>query len=906
MRKTFLTYLGLFIVLNYRIQAATLAENLQRDTDGDKISDAVEISIGLNPLDKSDGLSDDDHDGLSLADEINAGTNPNKADSDDDGINDFEECVKTPPTRSSLVRILETNRPTPPPPISQKLKAAKNFIVNSKLSLPTKLKQANQANVDGQVALWTELPSLNGWDPYRGTTVQVWQLNNNQFLGIGNGIKQPLKSLKYGNYILRWKHRLTANSSNNQNYQVRISTSTGQTVFVKNFTPTTENQWEDVFAEFRITPTEHIQRLSLSFSPNNGDALPIFIDDIYLLQAGLNVDLNQDGKIDSGEGPKTNVPFYFWINNDSDKDEFGGNDWSSTLSSEVDYNDNKINSLRDLIDFFPLSLNLAEAIKAYPPDGQTRYILSQKDSAINIVFTGLSTRNAGSYHQKINPDIYGDNANQSWSQAEVHTLNPSIELSATQINNILNRGEIIILVEGRKATSAPIIFTIEKAGVKCLEFSLSLHLDDVEHMYRHINLRDAVTTYEGKRIPDSPANYGRPTEIENPTGWPDNPNYKKYFVFVHGFNVNAQEARGWNNEMFKRFHTAGSQARFIGITWRGDTAPDYHEAVFRALQTGDALAKNLISLVDGPITLAGHSLGNGVIGNAIQRSNLNPQSYLAINAAIPAEAYSSACCTMTQRQNMTEKSWKKYDSRLYASYWNEIFPPSDARSKLTWRNQFNKSQKIICNFYSPGDEIIAKANSITDASIVNLILHQGFNFSDNAWKYQELAKGLSWCDSIAGVFTTRRQAGWAFNDDWWLWEDASEGGKVKYSPDESKTILTSHLITRPFFNYFLEQEIQSNQRNIGSLKASENKVIYDLLARGIPALTYATGIANLNDNIKFNYDLELLGRNTDYWPVAGHEKPSQKQRWLHCDIKNVALPIIYPTFQSMVNQGFLK
>ena len=358
--------------------------------------------------------------------------------------------------------------------------------------------------------------------------------------------------------------------------------------------------------------------------------------------------------------------------------------------------------------------------------------------------------------------------------------------------------------------------------------------------------------------------------------------------------------------MFKRFYVSGSQARFIGVTWRGDTAPDYHEAVFRAFQTGDALAKKLLSFVDGPITLAGHSLGNAVVGNAIQRGNLGVQSYLAINAAIPAEAYSSNCSTITQRQNMTELNWRKYDANLYASYWNELFPASDARSKLTWRNQFNKSQKIVSNFYSGGDEVIAKANSVTEASIVKLVFNQGFNFSDNAWKYQELIKGLSWYSSVASVFMDRRQAGWAFNDDWWLWADATEGSKVKYTPSQARTISGSRLIAKPFFDYFSEREILSTQKNVGSLKASEPKVVYDLLARGIPAMTYATGVMSLNDQVRFNYDLELLGRSTTQWPTAGHEKPSQKLRWLHSDIKNVALPIIYPTFQMMVSQGLLK
>lgn len=908
MKKTFLALfcLSLSFTCRSHLTAASLSENLLRDKDGDRISDAVEISLGLNPLDKSDGFSDTDLDGLSLADEINTGTNPNKADSDDDGISDFDEWENTPTTPSSVARTLQINRPTPPPALSQRPKAAKNWMVNSKIALPTKLKQANQAQFGNQVAQWTDLPSLNGWEPSRGTSVQVWQLDDNQFLSVGNGIKQPLKNSPSGSYILKWKHRQPANNPVAKNYQVKVSTMTGKVIYINNFQPSGVEQWEDVSTEFRINTTETGQHLWLSISPNSGETSPVFIDDIYLLRAGFNVDLNRDGKIAAGEGPRGKAAFYFWINNDTDSTEFSGNDWSTTLSSEADFNDQKINSLRDLIDFFPVSLNFSEAIKAYPPDGQTRYILSQADGAVNIVFTGLNASNAGSFNQKVNSDIYGDTFNQPWSRAEVHPINSSIELSEAQILRMLTNGEVVIMIEGRKATRAPLVFKIEKAGKKCLEVSLPLHLDDVERMYRHVNLRDVVTSYDGKKIYDNPANYGRTTEIEIPSGWPDSQNSKKYFVFVHGFHVNAQQARGWNNEMFKRFYVSGSQARFVGVTWRGDTAPDYHEAVFRSFQTGDALAKKLVSFVDGPITLAGHSLGNAVVGNAIQRGNLGVQSYLAINAAIPAEAYSSNCSTLTQRQNMTELNWRKYDNNLYASYWNELFPSTDARSKLTWRNQFNKSQKIVSNFYSGGDEVIAKANSIAEASIIKLVFNQGFNFSDNAWKYQELVKGLSWYNSVASVFMDRRQAGWAFNDDWWLWTDANEGSKVKYTPSQARTISNSRLINRPFFEYFSEREIQSSQKNTGALKASEPKVIYDLLARGIPAMTYATGVMSLNDQIKFNYDLELLGRSTTHWPTAGHEKPSQKQRWLHSDIKNVALPIIYPTFQMMVSQGLLK
>ena len=61
MKITFLTYLGLFLVLNYNTQAVTLAENLQRDTDGDKICDVVEIpsvQITTDTFRQHDSLSE--------------------------------------------------------------------------------------------------------------------------------------------------------------------------------------------------------------------------------------------------------------------------------------------------------------------------------------------------------------------------------------------------------------------------------------------------------------------------------------------------------------------------------------------------------------------------------------------------------------------------------------------------------------------------------------------------------------------------------------------------------------------------------------------------------------------------------------------------------------------------------
>lgn len=63
------------------------------DTDGDGLRDGYEVANGLNPLDRSDGLSlDTDGDGLTNYNEINIhGTNPDEPDTDFDGLPDGDE-----------------------------------------------------------------------------------------------------------------------------------------------------------------------------------------------------------------------------------------------------------------------------------------------------------------------------------------------------------------------------------------------------------------------------------------------------------------------------------------------------------------------------------------------------------------------------------------------------------------------------------------------------------------------------------------------------------------------------------------------------------------------------------------------------------------------------------------------
>lgn len=67
---------------------------LSGDSDGDGISDDIEVANGLNPNDPVDAIQDQDADGLTTLDELMTyGTSHTNADTDGDGIDDGEEVV---------------------------------------------------------------------------------------------------------------------------------------------------------------------------------------------------------------------------------------------------------------------------------------------------------------------------------------------------------------------------------------------------------------------------------------------------------------------------------------------------------------------------------------------------------------------------------------------------------------------------------------------------------------------------------------------------------------------------------------------------------------------------------------------------------------------------------------------
>ena len=585
--------------------------------------------------------------------------------------------------------------------------------------------------------------------------------------------------------------------------------------------------------------------------------------------------------------------------NDDDSGDMGGDDITKPNSTDAAdtglSNNGTVDGTRDLIDFFPVYLDIKQLLTVLPPSTSIKYKLKQASGALNFVYTNLARDRAFAYHKELLTTGFSDQFDKKPGVAATHRITTTgVELSDAFLTGVKDSGWGVVLLEGREPTTAPLVLAVEKDGVTITEIKVNLSISRVEDMFRHVDLTGAPKNYNDTA--STPPEAVSATRTGQPTGYPDSLTNGKYFVFVHGYNVDGQKARGWNCEVFKRLYVLGSKARFVGVTWHGATGLDYHKAVYQAFQTGDALAGQLSSVTgNADVTIAAHSLGNMVVSHAIQSGGYSPSRYYMINAATPIEAYDFGNVDATQRTAMVEDDWKNRDARFYASNWHQLFGATsdDHRNELSWKDRFRDVLARAYNFYSPGEDVVANVPETDSAAVGSTILNQGFNLTRGAWKSQELVKGVNWTTSLAAAFMERGQGGW----------DAD----LAYLFTSNASITNEQLKTRPFFDEFKENDLINADPAIASNKAGEAKVQYDLLARGLPALSYAAA-ANLVPALggNRNFNMEIEGRTQNQWPSEGHTSSTTQNRWLHSDFKNAALPYVYQMYEAMIAKGSLK
>lgn len=411
----------------------------------------------------------------------------------------------------------------------------------------------------------------------------------------------------------------------------------------------------------------------------------------------------------------------------------------------------------DLLDFAPLWLDLSRLLSQLGDATQYEFRLSQKEDAVNLVWTPFSHEDAGGF-LKHPVMLCGETFDDYVHEAQtIRVTKNGIVIPISTLNQIQtdsNKG--IFLIEGSKTTTHPLVLScyrkshsIWKADTLLFEMKLPLSISPVESMYRWINLREVAQ--EG--------DVERETDIETPLNLPDTETKNLNVFFLHGFNVTEAEARGWHSEMFKRLRQSGSNARYWSVVWNGDAglinAFKYQENVYNAFVTAPYLANYLNTQVAGPKIVLAHSLGNMVVSSAIQDHGMTLSKYFMLNAAIPSEAFDSSQFNDSPLNPLVHDLWRGYTNRTWSCKWNEHFTAPDDRRKLTWKGRFSHVLPYAYNFYSTGDEVFELYHQTPSPETGGTTSKGRY-----AWHKQESYKGRA--SNVRFAFAVTNWSGWGF------------------------------------------------------------------------------------------------------------------------------------------------
>lgn len=695
----------------------------------------------------------------------------------------------------------------------------------------------------------------------------------------------------------------------------------------------------------------------------SGAFLPVRFRPVLLPRLVADVDRDGTLRSDGTDDATASNPFRFWINDDDDH----GDDKRSSAddiplpvgSGARDSADTAVDGIRDLEDFFPVFLDIKSLLNALPiTTGGISYRLRQDDGAIGVVFTNLSRTQALDYLRGAPAGLdtgYGRTLTQKAGEATVTKITAAgVDISSTGAPNasqaffqrIRDNDGGVLLVEASKPTDKPLVLEVWRDSALVAEFKLELKIDPVETMFRYRNLRAQA---HGTAITST--NHGPGFGSATATDAPNDPfaatANRRNLVFVHGYNVNADAARGSAATIFKRFYWSGSKANFYALLWRGDdgqgegpapagATPDYHRNVGHAWQQG-VLFRDFLESLAGETAIMAHSLGNLVAKVALTRARdaANParlvlaskpatvKHYFAVDAAVPLEATSASEITAMSMARMRHSVWNGYAERLWSTNWHELFPNTDARSEFTWQNVFS-GLEVGTNIYSSGEEVLA--NPLDDSTpVIEPVREDGLL----SWVAQEKIKGGN---SIAASLFRSATGGWNFNAAWYYnpTRTLSPGdfGYVEPRPLFSTeateaAVPTTALPSEPFFRRFQATEsggfypgYQGSRLHaaIGDTNADDEArklvTFAKCLGEAIPVLSYAQG---RNTSTKFDALDGNLDLNEAYNPATGTgfktgwpASRGTDTNWKHSDCLNVCYVHHFKFYDHMAINGGLR
>lgn len=210
---------------------------------------------------------------------------------------------------------------------------------------------------------------------------------------------------------------------------------------------------------------------------------PSLTSPAVLVPAGLYLDGNNDGKIEPSkqvDQATIAAPYRSAINDDDDIDLA-----ATTETTGMDWQNDRVDGLDDLADFFPVFLDIKQLLTVLPPGnapGATvKYKLKQADEKLNFVYTSLTRTNAFGYRVPVSAAGYGPNAAQSVDNATTQLITATgVELLASFLARIKDQDQGVILIEMRGMTAAPLKLIVEKNDVQIAEVSVNIATGEVK------------------------------------------------------------------------------------------------------------------------------------------------------------------------------------------------------------------------------------------------------------------------------------------------------------------------------------------------------------------------------------------------------------------------------------------
>lgn len=641
---------------------------------------------------------------------------------------------------------------------------------------------------------------------------------------------------------------------------------------------------------------------------------------LYCLTPTLTPDHDRDltfGPIDEAYAA-AGIPLPVWVNSDHDhEDPEGVNDGSEAsqplpdnfiegiLSGAFDCDDLTVNGQSDLEDFFPVRLRLGAALTAFlaaHPQATAHLETGPWEGALHALWCHDGTESVQRFFDaSAGGGRYGEEGREARWEAEVAELTDGLFGDRTRIPpqvlataQASERGDVPLFVEACAEGTLTLRLRVREESVEALgeegRILTECAFDSrfVEACYAVLNLREDTPQYVDPAV----------ERAEKPD---------VTVCLVHGYNVSETDAAEWFNAVYKRLWRSGSTARFCGVVWRGDDQgvilPDYYRNVANAFDAAGAFATALDAIPGRKVVLA-HSLGNMLVSAALQDHDAPIDAYFMLNSAVPAEAYDPAPSSpgfsvAGVPAGLIHDAWRNYDPRSWSALWHRHFLPHEgfaptaadaARATLTWKGRFEdvltgRGAKVF-HVYSrgagetSGDEVFELLGT-TPSPL------SGFDWTDlktksrHAWQKQECWKGRREASALA--LAASEEMGWGF-----------DGAAADVSAEASASLGEATYRQAPLFCRQPPEILGDDPNAILDLRNT-------LLARAIPALSNAAGRTKMKIDQKQMLDLQMF--ISSFWP---RRNVSLEYRWLHSDIKNIAYPHTRLFYNYLIEKGGLK